>query len=105
MGPFFGVLRTNILCFLCFEIRGVCLCVCMCTEPSPQPWIRLLSSLSLSVSNYEEGGEKLTWIGAGEALCLRSSQLFSGGWGPLCRELTTDMLWQVQCPGVLRPDS
>lgn len=61
MGPFFGVLRTKILCFLCFEIRGVCLCVCMCTEPSPQPWIRLLSSLSLSVSNYEVGGEKLTW--------------------------------------------
>lgn len=66
-----------------FEIRGVCLCVHRCTEPSLQPPIRLLFSLGLSVSIYEVAGEKLQYIGAGEALGLGSSQLYSGKLGPL----------------------
>lgn len=43
--------------------------------------ICLLSSLGLSVSVYEVVGEKLQCTGAGEALGLRPSRLFSGKLG------------------------
>lgn len=89
-----------------FEIRGVYVCVCM----------GALSHLSSPDTSFVLSGPEYFYLRSG---WRRSTVYWSwGGPGPqvfpvflweagdsFTASLITGMLWQVQCPGILRPNS